>query len=830
MSDEVEKLSGKLGLDTTDFKTALGAANRELRVLESGFKASAAALGDWTQDATGLEKRAISLTRQLDIQRAKVDALAAEHKRLAQENGAGSRAAQDAEIKLNKETETLNKMQTELDQTETSLQEMTTEEKKAGEAADDLGNEVEDSGSKMDKFQGIMKGIGTVVAGVVTALAALAAAAVAAAFGIAKIVFSAAEAAGELVDLSTKTGINTTRLQEMQYVGDQVGTTLDTITGSQAKLIRSMDTAGEQTQDYAKKLAEAKAAGKDVGDIELGDAANAFKTLGVAVDDGNGHLRDSQVVFSEVIDKLGSVQNETERDALAMQIFGKSAQELNPLIKAGSQELARLSQEAHDVGAVMSEEDVAGLEAFGDTVASIKAGMKGMLGTLAGQFLPIFKTLATAMQNLFKSEAFKKGIQDLSKSIQGFVTLVVDVITKLANGDLQGALADIFGADRAGQLISFFTAIKSFIQDTLIPFVTTHAQEIKAALIGIGAALAAAGIIGIIAGIVAAINPVTLIIAAIAAAIGLLSAAWAGNWGNVRARFEEVWAILGPALQQLRDWLSTNIPLALQALSGFWTGTLLPAIQAVWNFLQANLFPVLQTIGEFIGFILVADIQALSAIWTNVLLPALQNVWSFLQTYVFPLLQAIGKFISAVFSLYLRALAGLWQNVLLSSLKAVYQFLKDNIFPLFQKFADYISKTFQPVVDKLGKFLRDVLAPAFNTISNAVKGLITWIATLADRLNNLHLPPWLTPGSPTPWEIGLLGINDAMAELNKQLPTLAAGLNMQVNASVVPGISGNAGQQGSNVQNDQFQFYAPVIVQGSTPAGSLGARLKGRRY
>lgn len=829
MGDEVAKLSGKLGIDTTDFKTALGAANRELRVLESGFKASAAALGDWTQDATGLEKRAISLTRQLDIQRAKVDALAAEHKRLAQENGAGSRAAQDAEIKLNKETETLNKMQTELTQTESSLQEMTTEEKNAGEAADDMGDQIDDSGSKMDRFQGIMKGIGTVVAGVVTALAALAAAAVAAAFGIAKIVFSAAEAAGELVDLSTQTGISTTRLQEMQYIGDQVGTSLDTITGSQAKLIRSMDSAGKQSQDYAKKLAEAKAAGKDVGDIQLGDAASAFKTLGVAVDDGNGNLRDSQAVFDEVIDRLGSVQNETERDALAMQIFGKSAQELNPLIKAGSAELARLSQEAHDVGAVMSEEDVAGLEAFGDTVASIKAGVKGMLGTLATQFLPIFKTLAAALQNLFKSESFKKGIQEISKAIQGFVAVAVDVITKLANGDLQGALAAVFGADRAGQLIAFFTVIKNFIQGVLIPFVTTHAQEIKAALIGIGAALAAAGIVGVIAGIVAAINPVTLIIAGIAAAIGLLSAAWAGNWGNVRARFEEVWAILGPALQQLWDWLATNIPLALQALSGFWTGTLLPAIQAVWNFLQAYVFPLFQAIGQFLAAVFVADLQALSAIWQNILLPALQVVWNFLATKVFPLLQAIGRFISAVFSVYLRALAALWQNVLLPALRAVYGYLQNNIFPVLKKVSDFISGTFRPIVDKLASFLENVLAPAFHGISNAISTVIDWLTTMADKLANLQLPAWLTPGSPTPWEIGLIGINNAMEDLNQQLPVLAKNLSMQVTAAV-PGIQGSARSSQDNVQNDNFAFYAPVIVQGSTPSGSLGARLKGRRY
>jgi hypothetical protein len=50
-------LSGKVGLDTTDFKTAIAGMNREIRVIESGFKATAAALGDWGKSASGLEMR-----------------------------------------------------------------------------------------------------------------------------------------------------------------------------------------------------------------------------------------------------------------------------------------------------------------------------------------------------------------------------------------------------------------------------------------------------------------------------------------------------------------------------------------------------------------------------------------------------------------------------------------------------------------------------------------------------------------------------------------------------------------------------------------------------
>ena len=38
----------------------------------------------------------------------------------------------------------------------------------------------------------------------------------------------------------------------------------------------------------------------------------------------DGSLRDSEAVYWEVIDALGRVSNETERDAIAMQLFGKA--------------------------------------------------------------------------------------------------------------------------------------------------------------------------------------------------------------------------------------------------------------------------------------------------------------------------------------------------------------------------------------------------------------------------------------------------------------------------------------------------------------------------
>lgn len=724
-----EKLSGRVGLDTTEFKSNIAAMNRELRVLESGFRASAAGLGDWANDATGLESRIKSLNSQIDVQKNKVSALQAEYQRIAEEKGATSRAAQDLEIKLNKETETLGKMESELGDTTRALDEL-------GAGADETGGDMDEMGEKSEGLSSVMSGLSTGIGIAVGALIAVAAAAIAAAVAIGGLVFSSANAAADLVDLSAKTGISTTTLQEMAYIGDQVGVSLDTITGANARLTRSMGAAENKNSDQAK----------------------AFKTLGVAIRDADGNLRSSQDVFNDTIDALGGIENPAQRDILAMELFGKGAIELNPLIKAGSEELSRLADEAHNVGAVMDEDAVAGLEAFDDTMASLKAGAEGTLGMLAAEFLPVFTLVADTLQELFSSPEFKAGLQEFSRILSDVVAVTVDVLKDLLSGDTEGALTTLFGADNAGAMLDFFEQIRSFIQDTLIPFVTTHAQEIKAALIGIGVALAAAGIIALIAGIVAAFNPLTLVIAYLAAYIGLLAAAWTGDWGGIRTTMTEIWeGTLKPMLEQLIAWFEVNIPLALQFLSDLWTGTLLPAITAVWSFLNANVFPLFAALGELIGVVLTLALTVMAGVWQNVLQPALETVWAFLQ---------------------------------------------DNIFPIFKAIGDYIAATLQPVFDALGKFLGDKLAPAFTGISTAIQKLIAWIKTLTTSLKNIKLPDWMIPGSPTPWEVGLVGVSDAMQAVNQQVDDLRMGLSFGGNMLAMSLAGGGSGAGAGNQNYD----------------------------
>lgn len=163
------------------------------------------------------------------------------------------------------------------------------------------------------------------------ALAAIGTAAVGAGKALVDMSVNSAAYADEILTASTVTGMSTDSLQAYKYAAELVDVSLDTLTGSMARNVRSMSSVRKGT----------------------GEIADAYRRLGVSITDANGNLRDSEAVYWETIDALGKVSNETERDALAMQIFGKSAQELNPLIAQGSAGIAELTEEAKRMGAVM---------------------------------------------------------------------------------------------------------------------------------------------------------------------------------------------------------------------------------------------------------------------------------------------------------------------------------------------------------------------------------------------------------------------------------------------------------------------------------------------
>ena len=811
-------LSGRVGLDTTDFKTAIAGMNREIRVIESGFKASAAALGDWGKSADGMEMRIKALSAEMTVQKQKVSALSAEYQRVAAEQGESSRAAQDLEIRLNKETETLNKMGLELNQTEAELNQMGAASTGAATDVNKLEQEENQAVGSTSRLQAALTGLGTKLQSVGSDFRSLgthvldvgkkiavglAVGIGAAAVGLGALVVKTARTADEMVELGDKTGLTVTQIQELNYIGEQTGTSLETVTGALAKMIRNMASSQKGT----------------------GAAADAFKALGVATVDVNGNLLDSQDVFGRALAALGGIANETERDALAMAIFGKSAQELNPLIDLGSEGMAAMSDEAYKLGAIMSEDAVNAAADLNDKLAGLKAGVAGLGAKLVGSFVPIITKVVDKLQEWLANPAVQAGMKRLADGIGKVATAIGNFIGKLLSGDVKGALSQIFPASVVTAVTTIATAIGGFIRDVIIPFVTTHAEEFKGALIAIGAVLAGAGIVAAIASLGAILGTILSPIGLIVAAIALLGAAWAGNWGGIRDTLTAVWTnTIQPALSQLIAWLSVNIPIAIQALSAFWTGTLLPALQAVGNFITTNIVPIFQAIWTWLSVNIPPAIATLSAFWTGTLLPALQAVYAFIQANVMPILNLLWTLIKVSLTLAITALAALWNNVLLPALKAIWNFIQTYLVPIFKTMIEVFNVNVMPVLRVVGAFLSDVLVAAFRAVRDAIQWVIDKIRALTDKLTKLTLPSWLTPGSPTPFELGLIGIGRAMDDLNrKQLPTFTARVNYEGEPPSMSGTVGGGSAQGKNT----YVFYGGVQFYGVQNEQDILAALAG---
>lgn len=744
MADE-EKLSGKVGLDTTNFKTNVAAMNRELRVLESGFRASAASLGDWANDATGLESRIKSLNSQMDIQKQKVAATRSEYERIKQEKGENSRAAQDLEIKLNKETETLNKMENELGNTESALEEMRGSSDEAGDAVQESGEQAEEAGTKWEGFKSVVGGIGSVVKGAITVVAGLAVAVAAVGAAVGGLVFSSASAAAELVDLSAKTGISTTRLQELDFIAGQVGTDLDTITGAQARLVRSMASAQDGT----------------------GEQAKAFKSLGVSVKDANGDLRSSQDVFNETIDALGKIQNPAERDALAMQIFGKSAQELNPLIKAGADEMERLTDEAHNMGAVMDEEDVAALESFDDTLGALQDGLKGTLGTLATAFLP--------------------GFQDIFGQAGGYLQIFKDIVAG-SNGDI-GQIAQGVGG-LIGQIVTDLAA---------------QAPQLLQAGLGLIQSLLNAIISALPTLLPAAVQIITSLVQFIVQALPTL----------INAGVQILLMLVNVIVQNL----PMLIDAALKAIIALATGladalpTLIPAVvQAIITIVMTLIENIPMLIDAALQLILGLAEGLIAAI--PILIPALPKI---VQAIVDALIQALPMIGDAAVKLILMLVEGIVKNLPMIGKTAVQliNVLVRGILDLATKLIDVganiVVGVWKGIQAKAGWFKSQITA-FFTGMVQAAK----------DALG-------ISSPSTEGMAIGDNFITSPILGAQKQLRNVERYFASAFGRMSIAAVGGMSSHIDSSVQNDQFQFFAPVIVQDTQPGG-LGGMLKGKRF
>lgn len=265
-------------------------------------------------------------------------------------------------------TEAWDSLQREIIATEQDLKSLEEQHRQFGSVAAQqikaAGNAIQGFGEKVSAAGQAMKPLSTAAAGALTAMGGIA--------------LKSVQAADDLLTLAQQTGFTTDEIQKMQYASELVDVSFEDMTGALTKVKKGMSGTGE-----------------------------AFEAIGVSVRNADGSMRDATDVFYDSLAALSKIENETERDAAAMAIFGKGADQLAGIIDDGGKALKAYGKEAEDLGVIMGGDVLEDLGAIDDTLQRLKsqggAALAKLGATLAKTLAPVLAKIPPVIENISKA-------------------------------------------------------------------------------------------------------------------------------------------------------------------------------------------------------------------------------------------------------------------------------------------------------------------------------------------------------------------------------------------------------------------------------------------
>lgn len=437
-------ISTKIKLDgEAEYKQRISEINAALGTLDSKIKLLNTTYAGNENSIKGLTEINEVLNQKILTQRDKVEQLQEMLQKSAAAYGESDATTQKYQQQLNNAEAALVKMEKALAENTAKLQEaggaadnfsdgLSDLSERTGETEEALVNSNKEMGNLGDVVNGLtsklgiqlpdgmkssMNAMGSLDAqslALAGGFAAVAAAIVKAEKAMISMTKESAAFADNIITLSMQTGQSTQQLQEFAYASELIDVSVDTLQGSLTKLTNNM-------QDTMNGTGNAKA---------------SFEALGVSVTNADGSMRSANDVFYETIDALGQVKNETERDAMSMDIFGRSAQDLNPLIIQGSKTLKEYADEAHNVGYVLDDEALSALGAVDDAYQRLQNTQEGVKNQLSAEFAPYLEEFYGDVTTMVKDggKALKdSGIVDSFGMLLDAVGDILNPMSDLSN-------------------------------------------------------------------------------------------------------------------------------------------------------------------------------------------------------------------------------------------------------------------------------------------------------------------------------------------------------------------------------------------------------------
>jgi len=357
----------------------------------------------------------------------------------------------------------------------------------------DVDKKLTKTANKIDRFGRNVSKLGVGISKITAPFAAVG-------VGVFALATKAGQAADRLLDLTEVTGLSTDSLQEMKVVAADAGVDFEGFIGTISKLSNQMPEIIKGT----------------------GPAAEAIEALGISVLDSSGNIRDMNVLFPEVLDKLRDVENTTERNAAAQDLFGRSLDNIAPILGMTTKQFEAARQEAHELGVVLGEDALLQANEFRKSLDKLKvqAGAVGL--QLGSSFVPI---LQDTLLPLIKDR--------IVPAILNFVDKIKSLITWFNNlsPGMKDLITDVglFAVTFGPMLIAIGKTIG------MVKILTTTFHLLRVAMLA---------------------NPIGIIITAIVAliAVGVLLYR---NWDTVKVQFLKVWDSIVYGVEQAVSYMKS---------------------------------------------------------------------------------------------------------------------------------------------------------------------------------------------------------------------------------------------------------------------------------
>ena len=252
-----------------------------------------------------------------------------------------------------------------------------------------------------DKASGVMKNIGKAAKGIGIGVGAIGTAAIG--MGVASVK-KFADTGDSIQKMSLRTGFATDSLSEWRHVAEMSGTTSQDLEAAIRRISRVSDMAGSGLENnYTKRLEE----------------------LGISVEEFIALPQEEK--FATVVEKLAEVDDAASKTAIAFDLFGDAGTKLLPVVAAGSEGIADMKQEAHDLGLVFDQEAADSAAGFNDNITRLQGSFTGLMNEIAKALMPVLEDLIPVLTDLVKALP----LEQIAELIGTLLPPLVDWFTSL---------------------------------------------------------------------------------------------------------------------------------------------------------------------------------------------------------------------------------------------------------------------------------------------------------------------------------------------------------------------------------------------------------------